>query len=83
MTYIQYWPYTTIHEPLSYPAVSIVGREPARGPRVNYCHSTALQNGNEYAENCILLTIIYSHVHAGTWSIPEIVYVISVFFLLL
>ena len=39
-----------IREPLSYPAVSIAGREPTRGLRVHYCYFSALQNGGEYAE---------------------------------
>ena len=35
------------------------GREPTRGLRVHYCYSNALQNGGEYAEDRILLSIIY------------------------
>ena len=50
-------------EPLSDPAVSTAGREPnkiqlsvplvgsqTRGLRVQHCYSSALQNGDEYAE---------------------------------
>ena len=45
--------------PLSNPAVRIAGREPTKGPCVHYCYSTALQNSGEYAENRLLLSIIY------------------------
>ena len=51
--------------------LSVLSREPTRGPRVRYCYSTALQNGGEYGENCILLGIIYGPRPQGTWSIIQ------------
>ena len=42
---------TSLRESLSDLAVSTAGKEPTRGPRAHYCYSSALQIGDEYAEN--------------------------------
>ena len=60
-----------IREPLNDPAVSIAGREPRMGPRVHLY--TALQSGSEYAEDRILLSIIYGprpHRHTVHGLVP-------------
>ena len=56
MTYIA----NSIHEPLSDPAVSIAGKGANKGFTCTLLlYSTAPQNGGEYVENHILLSIIY------------------------
>ena len=40
-----------MREPLSDPAVGTAGKEPTRGPHVDYRYSSALQIGDEYVEN--------------------------------